>query len=110
MGSSLKLESEVGRGSKFFFQLGFHTEGKKLQHEFSATSREFNVAIYKSQDMKIYEELLLDYLNAFGLHSRMFSNINELESISFQKQQYFYQLLLISKFLKNLKKIKLQKF
>ncbi len=109
MGSSLKLESEVGRGSKFFFQLGFHTEGKKLQHEFSATSREFNVAIYKSQDMKIYEELLLDYLNAFGLHSRMFSNINELESISFPKTAIFLSTVIDFEILEKLEENKIAK-
>ncbi len=109
MKSSLKLESEVGKGSKFFFEIEFHIENKNVQHEFTGKSKDLNVAVYKSADMNIYEDLLLDYLNAFGLHSKRFSNISELENISFSKTAIFLSTVIDYEILEKLEENRIAK-
>jgi signal transduction histidine kinase len=88
MGSRLQLESEVDKGSKFFFEIDFKIESHKYPHKFKENV-DLNVAIYTSFDTKIYEELLEDYLKAFELNYIFFSSMSELEHTSFPKTVIF---------------------
>lgn len=88
MESRLQVESEVGEGSRFFFEVEFSVENKQYPHKFSA-QHDLNVAIFHSPDTEIYESLLNDYLGAFDLNSVRFSSVEELDEISFPKAVIF---------------------
>jgi CheY-like chemotaxis protein/preprotein translocase subunit SecB len=88
MGSKLQLESEVGKGSRFFFEVDFSVENKKFPHKFEA-QQDLNVAIFHSPETEIYEELLNDYLGAFDLNSIRFKTVEELEKIAYPKAVIF---------------------
>ena len=88
MNSKLDIESEVGKGSRFFFEVDFNVDSSKSMHSFE-NSKDLNVAIFNSSDTEIYENLIQDYLDAFDLKSIKFNTVEELENISYPKAAIF---------------------
>jgi CheY-like chemotaxis protein len=88
MGSRLQVESEVGRGSRFFFEVDFSVESKRYSHKFQ-NEQALNVAIFHSPETEIYEELLNDYLHAFDLNSVKFNSVEEIDKVECPKAAIF---------------------
>jgi osomolarity two-component system sensor histidine kinase NIK1 len=88
MNTNLQLESEVNKGSRFFFELDFKMESTTNTHQFSENV-DLNVAIYSTPDTEVYEELLKDYLDAFNLHYTFFKTIEELNDLATPKAVIF---------------------
>jgi signal transduction histidine kinase len=88
MNTDLQLESEIGKGSNFFFELDFDMQSTSNSHTFDEDVS-LNIAIYNSPDTEIYEDLVKDYLDAFKLSHITFSSIEELNSNNFPKAVIF---------------------
>ena len=77
MGATLKLKSEQGKGSCFFFELDFAIDPKKSDKPCLTIKNKINVGVYHSDDeveeTEIYETLLIDYLKAFDLNVKKIS-------------------------------------
>jgi len=106
MGSKLQLESEVGKGSKFFFEIDFPIENREYPHKFTLDN-ELNVAIFHSQDTEIYESLLKDYIHAFELKCMRFGSLEELDQISLPKAVVFLTTEIESEIIEKLQKNKI---
>lgn len=77
MGGELRLESEEGKGSKFYFTLKLRTvreESIKQQYDFSAIS----VGIFFPLQASVDEAVLNRYLDTVKCSVKRFSNIEEL--------------------------------
>jgi len=102
MNSKLEIESKVGKGSKFFFEVDFGINSSKQNYSFSNRDN-LNVAIFNSKDTEIYENLIQDYLDAFDLKSISFNRIEELEQIPHPKAVIFLTTSINSQILDKLK-------
>ncbi len=93
MGATLKLKSEQGKGSCFFFELDFAIDPKKSDKPCLTIKNKINVGVYHSDDeveeTEIYETLLIDYLKAFDLNIKKFHDFKEFEEFSYPKVVIF---------------------
>jgi len=81
LGGKLELESEIDKGSKFFFTLSLEqTKLKKasLKDKFS----HIQVACPNLKNNTRKTKILKDYLNYFGIVSRSFNSMQELEELN----------------------------
>jgi len=88
MDTNLQIDSEIGRGSKFFFDIDFKSETTENE-PFININSDVNIAIYNGDENQVYLELLQDYLNAFNLKHREFKIADELKSIQEPKAVIF---------------------
>jgi PAS domain S-box-containing protein len=93
MGTTLKLESEQGKGSCFFFEIDFPIDPEKSDAPCLTMKNKINVGIYQSNDevddTKIYEKLLIDYLEAFDLDINKFHDFEKFKEFSYPKAVIF---------------------
>ena len=102
MGSKLQIESEEGKGSRFFFEVNFNVDSKVPINTFN-NSKNLNVAIFNSPDTEIYENLIQDYLDAFELQYMKFNTVQELEKVSHPKAVIFLTTVIDLEVLEKLK-------
>ena len=84
MGSRLEVESEEGKGSRFFFALDLlesTASGTDYKDHFS----DFNCAIYAPlNSAKAHTEFMFDYFTYFGAHSKYYTDFPALKNLIFK--------------------------
>jgi PAS domain S-box-containing protein len=89
MDTDLQLHSEVGVGSRFFFNIDFPMGGSSESERYSEMSLPVNVAIYSDEYNRPYRELIHNYLTAFDLQNIHFNSLSELQKIEKPKAIIF---------------------
>ncbi|HIO70363.1 MAG TPA: response regulator [Campylobacterales bacterium] len=107
MGSKLELESEVGKGSRFYFEIEFPIQ-RESDHIFQEETN-INVAILHSSKYEIYENLLKDYLQAFELNYKVFNSVDEFEEIPIPRVVIFLSTDIDSRLLKRIEEDNISK-
>lgn len=81
MGGLLQVESDAGKGSRFFFTLELDetpSSDSEIQNQFLYVT----TAVHSSQEnKKRHTFFTMDYLKYFGSHSNVFTDINDLENM-----------------------------
>lgn len=81
MGGELSLESEEGKGSKFYFTLNFD-ESPSNEADYSDQFGEFNCAILSKEDKpKTYSQFLYNYMKYFGANVKYYEDFSALKNL-----------------------------
>ncbi len=89
MGGKLEVESEVGKGTKFFFTLEFD-ESPSSEFNFKDEFTDFRCALLASDvDKKNHTQYLYDYLKYFGCDVVFFYNYKEIKGLMFRENINF---------------------
>jgi signal transduction histidine kinase/DNA-binding response OmpR family regulator len=85
MGGRLDLESELGKGTRFFFTLEFEElpqMNEDFRHKFSSVT----VAMLNSSTTKRQDDYIKEYLNYFGAKLIRFNTVEELIRLASNRQ------------------------
>lgn len=89
MGGKLEVESEVGKGTKFFFTLEFD-ESPSSEFNFRDEFTDFRCALLASEvDKKNHTQYLYDYLKYFGCDVVFFYSYKEIKGLMFRENINF---------------------
>ena len=89
MGGKLEVDSEVGKGTKFFFTLEFD-ESPSSEFNFRDEFTDFRCALLASEvDKKNHTQYLYDYLKYFGCDVVFFYSYKEIKGLMFRENINF---------------------
>jgi signal transduction histidine kinase/CheY-like chemotaxis protein len=84
MGGELALESEIGKGSKFYFTLELE-ESKSNEENFEGAFRQYNCAILSSEDSpKPHSQFIYNYLTYFGSKVKFYNDFGSLKNLIYR--------------------------
>jgi CheY-like chemotaxis protein len=84
MGSRLEVESEEGKGSRFFFVLDL-VESTASGTDYKDHFSDFNCAIYSPlNSAKAHTEFMYDYFTYFGAHAKYYTDFPSLKNLIFK--------------------------
>ena len=84
MGSKLEVESEEGKGSRFFFVLDL-VESTSSGTDYKDHFSDFNCAIYSPlNSTKAHTEFMYDYFSYFGAHAKYYTDFPALKNLIFK--------------------------
>ncbi len=84
MGGNLALESEPGKGSKFFFTLEFD-ESSSSSEDYMGSFSEYNCAVLSSADTpKPHSQFIYNYFHYFGADVKFYSDFNSLKNLIYR--------------------------
>lgn len=84
MGGELKVESEEGKGSKFYFTLEFD-ESPSSEKDYKNYFSEFNCALLsKDEKPKIHSQFLYNYLKYFGSQVKYYEDFSSLKNLIYK--------------------------
>ena len=79
MGGEIKVESEINKGTKFFFTLNLSVIDKTPRYQ-ASLYKDKTFAILNTQKDSLRKEITFEYLSYFGIDKIGFNNTDELES------------------------------
>ena len=84
MGGTLQLESEPGKGSKFFFTLEFD-ESSSSSDDYMGSFSQYNCAVLSSADKpKPHSQFIYNYFNYFGASVKFYSDFKSLKNLIYR--------------------------
>jgi signal transduction histidine kinase/CheY-like chemotaxis protein len=84
MGGELKVDSEEGRGSKFYFTLEFD-ESPSSETDYKNYFSEFNAALLsKDEKPKIHSQFLYNYMRYFGAQAKYYEDLSGLKNLIYK--------------------------
>ncbi len=84
MGGTLALESEIGKGSKFYFTLEFD-ESTSSSEDYMGSFSEFNCAVLSSvQTPKPHSQFIYNYFNYFGSKVKYYNDFYNLKNLIYR--------------------------
>jgi len=84
MGGRLEVESEEGKGSRFFFALDL-VESTASGTDYKDHFSDFNCAIFSPlNSTKAHTEFMYDYFNYFGAHTKYYTDFPSLKNLIFK--------------------------
>lgn len=82
MGGILQMESEEGKGSRFYFELELKTDKNTESLVSTVELEKFKIGIYRPETDKMSrEEIIKRYLTSFGLQVKEISDLSYLEGV-----------------------------
>ncbi len=84
MGGVLALESEIGKGSKFYFTLEFD-ESTSSSEDYMGSFSEFNCAVLSSvQTPKPHSQFIYNYFHYFGAEVKFYNDFSNLKNLIYR--------------------------
>ncbi|NOX15472.1 MAG: response regulator [Epsilonproteobacteria bacterium] len=84
MGGSLALESEIGKGTKFYFTLEFE-ESKSNEETYKEAFGDYNCAILSSEDSpKPHSQFIYNYFTYFGSQVKFYNDFGNLKNLIYR--------------------------
>lgn len=82
MGGSLKMESEEGKGSKFYFELELKTDKNTKSMTTAVELEGLKIGIYQPEPENwLRDEIIKKYLSSFGLEVREINDLSRVEDV-----------------------------
>jgi len=84
MGKTLALESEIGKGSKFYFTLEFE-ESSSSSEDYMGSFSEYNCAVLSSvQTPKPHSQFIYNYFHYFGADVKFYNDFGTLKNLIYR--------------------------
>ena len=84
MGGELALESEIGKGTKFYFTLEFD-ESSSNEEKYEKVFTEYNCAILSSEESpKPHSQFVYNYFTYFGSKVKFYNNFGNLKNLIYR--------------------------
>ncbi len=84
MGGTLALESEIGKGSKFYFTLEFD-ESSSSSEDYMGSFSEYNCAVLSSSDTpKPHSQFIYNYFHYFGADVKFYNDFKSLKNLIYR--------------------------
>ncbi len=84
MDGNLALESELGKGTKFYFSLEFE-ESHSNEENYEQAFNDYNCAIFSSEDSpKPHSQFIYNYFTYFGSKVKFYNNFGSLKNLIYR--------------------------